>query len=64
VPTLLGFEEPLERLSLIFIVSVVVSGAHRVSRHVIRHSSTQRISAQTAGPEVDAPKDARIGDFR
>jgi len=52
-------------MSLIFfIVSVVASRAHRVFRHVIRHSSTQRICAHARGSEVNAAKDARIGDFR
>src|SRR6202035_5159282 len=52
-------------MSLIFfIVSVVASRAHRVFRHVIRHSSTQRICAHARGPQVNAAKDARIGDFR
>ena len=54
-----------EPLSLIFlIVSAIASHTHRVSRHVIRHSSAQRICAHTAGSEVNPAKDARIGDFR
>src|ERR1700685_3266461 len=54
-----------ERSGLIFvIVSVVASLTHRVSRHVIRHSSTQRICTHAAGSEVNAAKHARIGDFR
>ena len=52
-------------MSLIFfIVSVVASRTHRVPGHVIRHSSAQRICAHARGSEVNAAKDARIGDFR
>jgi hypothetical protein len=49
-------------LRLVFFI--VASRTHRVSRHVICHGCAQRISAQAAGSEVDAAKDARIGDFR
>jgi len=48
-------------VSLILIVSVVASRTHRVSGHVIGHSSAERIGAHAAGSEVNAAKDARIG---
>lgn len=49
---------------ILFIVSIVASRTHRVSRYVIRYSSTQRICAYARGSEVDTSKNARIGDFR
>src|SRR4029077_8971320 len=61
-PTSPTLAEPLGLVS--FVVSVVALLTHRVSRHVIRHSSTQRICAHATGSEVNAAKDARIGDFR
>src|SRR5882762_2201808 len=47
-----------------FIVSVVASGAHRVSRHVIGNRSAQGVCAYARGSEVNAAKDAGVDDFR
>src|ERR1700730_7554333 len=49
---------------ILVVVSVVASGAQGVSRYIIGHDSAQPICAHTAGSEVNAAKDARIGDFR
>jgi hypothetical protein len=46
------------------IVLIVAPFAHRVSRHVVRYRSTERVCAHAAGSEMNAAKDACIGDFR
>src|SRR6202140_2560876 len=44
-------------------VLIVTARPHRVSRYIIRDSSTQGIPAGATASEVNAAKDARIGDF-
>ena len=47
----------------LMIVLIIASRSQQVSRHVIRDCATQRVPAGAAASEVDAAKDARIGDF-
>src|SRR6202140_3701955 len=51
-------------LHLLFsFVLIVTARPHRVSRYIIRDSSTQGIPPGATASEVNAAKDARIGDF-
>src|SRR6266480_8125514 len=45
------------------VVWIVASRPQRVSRYIIRDSSTQRIPAGATASKVNAAKDSRIGDF-
>ena len=51
-------------LRLLFsFVLIVTARPHRVSRYIIRDSSTQGIPPGATASEVNAAKDTRIGDF-